>query len=325
MNISLLCQNSYTGIIYDATTLVKEIQYTTDLSGQPGKLTFTLEEDPNAILELSSGSFVQFTVSGQGIFMGRIFSRSTDESGAFKITAYDQMRYLKNEESMVTEDMTASQIFEKICANASIPGRVLTSARHILPPVYHNKKSLYGILEESIQNTNIAERKQYFIRDDFGTLVFTELGQNRTNLVITERSMLMNYQYEASIDKETFNIVKIVRDNEDTMKRETWIEFDSGNQVRWGKLQRLEKAEKEQNEAQIRELAANILKARNRESKTLKISVLGSAAENAYLLTAGFGFILQIQKLGISQDVWITAATHTFEKDYHTLALEVFI
>lgn len=327
MTYEMLCQNALTGIVYDITTLAGNIQYQTQLGGQPGKLTFSTEQDPNNLLELVCGSIVTFSVDGEGIFYGYIFTMGTDATGVYKITCFDQMRYLKNEEVYTTSGMTADQIFLRVCKdNFPItppnPSRykVITPSKFIVPEYFHDKKTLYSIIEYGIQRANIAETKQYFIKDKFGILLFTELEQEKTNLIIGERSLLTSYQYEISIDKNTYNTVKIVRDNETTGKRDVWIKFDSGKQKQWGKLQMVEKADKSLNEAQIRELADNLIKLRNRETKTMKLTALGDTR-----MVAGSGFMYELAKLNINQYMWITSATHTYEKDYHTMSLEVFI
>ena len=318
----LYVQNSLTGTVYDIGTLAGTITHATYINGQPGKLSVTLLQDPNGILELVTGSILTFIVNDEGIFYGYIFELSTTEKGEYKITAYDQMRYLKNEETYLTSEMTASDIFLMICAdNLQISKyEVVTPSSYISPDYDHVGKTLYEVAEYAIQYSNIYEEKQYFIKDKFGTLQFTELGQEKTNLILGDSSLVTSYDYKLSIDKETYNRVKIYRDNEEAGKRDVWIVFDSETEKQWGKLQMLEKASDDYNEAQIRQLAENYLKLYNRETKTLKINAFGIPQ-----LIAGSGFTLQLERLGITQDFWIESATHTYSKDNHMMALEVSI
>lgn len=320
MTNELYCQNTDNGTLFDITTLAGNIQYTTDLSGQPGKLTFSLQEDPNGVLQIVVGSVIGFKVDNNIVFYGYVFTMGTDATGIYKITAYDQMRYLKNEETMYTGNMSASAIFTKISADTGLNSKVVTPTSWVVPEYYHEKKSLYNILNYAIMSTNINDGKYHFIKDDGGTLLFTELGEYKTNIVIGDKSLLSSYQYEISIDKDTYNGVKVIRDNEETGMRDVWIEFDSENQRRWGKLQKLVQAGEELNEAQIKELAANWLSLKNRETKTMKISALGVRE-----LVAGSGFLLRIDKLDIKEYMWITSATHDYSKDYHVMSLDVFI
>ena len=327
MGYSLLCQNSATGAVYDATTLATNISHQTTLDGQPGKLSFTLQDDPKNILQLTCGSIVSFTVDGTGVFYGYIFTMSVSEDGLNKVTAYDQMRYLKNQELYITADMTASQIFERVCADSfpvvppALPRyKVITPSTYVVPTYNHEKSTLYSVIEYGMQRANIAEQKQYFLKDKFGTLLFTELAQEKTNIVLGDKSLLTGYQYEVSIDKNTYNTVKVFRANEATGRWESWIQQDPSTRNLWGTLQMVQEADSSYNEAQIRELANNIWRLRNRETKTMKVNALGVPG-----LDAGSGFMLSLNDLDLNQFMWITSATHNYERDYHSMQLSVFI
>ena len=176
------------------------------------------------------------------------------------------------------------------------------------------------MIERSMSESTIIDKVQYFVRDDFGVLVFTDLSQYKTNIIIGDNSLLTSYQYEISTDKDTYNTVKIVRNNDDAGSREAWIKFDSNNQRQWGKLQLFIEANKEDNEGKINELAAGVLALKNRQTKTMKLTVLGDLR-----LFAGAGFLLKLSSLEINQFMWITSAVHSFDVDNYTCSLEVAI
>jgi len=334
MIYEMLCQNSITGIVYDITTLCSGISYQTTLGGQPGKLTFSVLEDPGNVLEMVCGSIISFIVDGTGVFFGYIFEMDTDESGSYKITAYDQMYYLKNEEIYITSNETASDIFIRVCRDVFpstthegqvinvLNYEVVTLSSFIVPAYNHEDKTLYEIIEHGINQTNVYENMQnyYFIKDKFGTLQFTSLTNELTNLVIGDGSLLTGYHYKISIDKNTYNTIKIYRVNEKKGKWESWIQQDPSTQRQWGKLQMVEKVDSDLNEAEIRELANNYFKLYNRESKTMKLTALGYKE-----IVAGSGFLFSLEKLNINQYMWVTSATHNFEESYHTMTLDVFI
>ena len=309
--------------VFDITELVSGIQYTTDLKGQPGKLTFNLEQDPKGEITMTNGSLIKLYVNGKGIFFGYVFTMGTDATGIYKITAYDQMRYLKNEDSMYIEGITASQMFSLICTQHELRHRVVTPTTFIVPEYNFEGKQLYAMLEHGIQHTNVSydqRNRHHFIRDDFGTLLFTDLTQYMTNLAIGDESLLTSYQYEISIDKDTYNTIKVTRDNESTGKRDVWMTVDSNNIKRWGRLQKVTKADKSWNEAMIQKLAFDLIRLHDSESQTMKLNALGVMD-----IVAGTMFTLQLKKLNINQMMWVTSATHTFDSDFHTMALDVYI
>ena len=255
-----------------------------------------------------------------GIFYGYVFTIGTDGTSTYKLTAYDQMRYLKNEEVYVTQGLTSSQIFEKVCYDNQLRYKVKVPSAYIPSDFLHDKKSLYEIINRGRKMANIYENKQYYITDEFGTLTWSELGSEKTNLILGESSLITDYRYERSIDKETYNQIKMYRENSDTGKRDIWIAKDSDNIKRWGKLQLLQKADDNDTPAMIQETIQNYLKLKNREVKTLKLNAIGVNE-----LVAGRGFKFILDRENIRQDMWIVNSTHKYDKDNHTMELEVYI
>lgn len=320
MKIEVYVQESGTGQVYDISSLCREIQHETFLDGQPGKLTTSTEKDINIVLRLTNGSRMSVIIDGVGIFFGYVFEIETSEESSYKILAYDQLRYLKNSEYYITKNQTASQIFEMICKEWQLKYNIKYAPKFVCPLFNHEDKTLSSIIDYGIKQTLINENKKCFIRDDFGVIVFSELQQEKTDLIIGEKSLLTNYTHKKSIDTDTFNEVKLVRDNEETGKRDVWIVFDSNNQKRWGKLRLLQKADKNLNEAEVAELANNLLKLKNKETKSLKLTTIGDKR-----LKVGMGFVLYIERLEIKQYVWITTIAHTYTNDFHNMVIEVFI
>jgi hypothetical protein len=320
LDIQVIIQNSNTGLVFDISTLCSSIQYETFLKSQPGKCTMLIQKDPNEILQISNGSKINITVDGVGIFFGYVFTLGTDATETYKLLAYDSLRYLKSEEVYVTRDMSSSEIFSMVCTEASLPFKVSQSTSYVCPTYLHDKKSRYTIIEWANQLSLINENLYCFIRDDFGVINYTELQQEKTDIVIGDASLLTDYQYEISIDDDTYNEVKVVRENESTGKRDVWIVEDSGNKKRWGNLRLLVEAPKELNEAQIVELANNTLKLKNRETKTMKLNAIGDKR-----IKVGSGFILKLEKLNLMEYMWVTNITHSYTKDFHFMTMEVFI
>ena len=321
MKYELYCQNSVTGTLYDITDLAGTITHTTHIDGQPGKLTFDLLNDPEGVLEIACGSIVTFSADDTDLFYGYVFTIDGDELGNFKITAYDQLRYLKNQEVYTTNGMTASEIFDRVCKD-NLPNsryEVVTPSTFVVADYYHVGRTLYQIIEYGIAETrdNVPD-KLYLVRDSFGVMQFTERDMLRTNVILGEKSLLSHYNRTVSIDDDTYNYVKIYRDDKNVGNRGVWLESDPMTEKYWGKLQLFERAPKDSNEAQIRELAQSLLKKHNRESQTARLDAVGHVE-----LQAGSGFLLQIDALGLDQEMYVESAIHTYGTDHHTMSLEV--
>lgn len=318
MKLEMYLQNSNTGNIYNISDIAEEVTVQTQLNGEAGKLTCILEKDPNNLLQIANGSIISFIVDGTGFFFGYIFKYGTDAGGSYKITAYDQLRYLKNNDVRVTSNTTASNIFVKVCQDYNLKYKVKVPTSYVPEPYLHNNKTLYAIVKRGMDLASIYDKKQYFIKDEFGVLTWSELSEEKTNIQLGGGSLLTDYNYEKSIDNDVYNQIKFYRNNDATGKRDIWVVKDSNNIKRWGILQYLKKADDKENEAKIREEANNYLKAKNREVETLKLMANGDIN-----CTVGRGIKFVLERENINKWMWIKSASHVFTKYSHTMELGV--
>lgn len=318
MNIEFYLQNSETGTVYDISNIAEQVQVNQSLDGNAGKLTCILQKDPNNVLKLSNGSIVSFIVDKVGFFFGYVFKIGTDADENYKITCYDQMRYLKNKDVYTTKNLTASNIFAKVCQDYDLKYEIKIPSYYIPEPYIHSDKTLYQIINRGRELANINEKAQYFVVDRFGTLTWSEFSYEKTNIQLGDSSLMTSFTYEKSIDDDTYNQIKLYRDNENTGKRDVWLVKDNDNIKKWGTLQFLKKADDDVNAVQIRQTAENYLKVKNRETEKLKIQ-----AEGILDLTAGRGIKFVLGRENIDRWMWITSCTHTFTKYSHIMDLEV--
>lgn len=321
MTLELLVQDSETGRINEISELVDTITWSTYLVDQPGKLTFSFL-DGEAKLQVPEGSRVSFKVNGQGVFFGFVFKTELTQEEMIAVTAYDQMRYLKNKDTYVISGMTASQLFSKACADFKLKHRVLDQSDYVLPSSVEDNKAIMEMIQRGINLTLVNKGLWYIVRDNFGTLEFSALNRLKTNVVIGDASSLESYSFTSSIDDDTFTQVKLTKENKDTSKREVYIVKDSSTIAKWGTLQYFEKMDENANAAQIQQRADMILRLKNRKTKSLKLSnVLGDVR-----VFAGSGVVLSIQKLAnkgvdLNKYFMVTEATHSFQNDLHTMSL----
>lgn len=321
MNIEAIVQDSKSGVAYDISELITDAVWETTLTNQPGKLTFNYIDDNK--VTISEGSPISFKVDGKGVFFGYIFKRGKKKDEKVPVTAYDQMRYLKNKDTYVLSNLTASQIFTKICSDFKLSFEVVDSSSYIVSPRVNDNKTLFEIIQYGIDETLINTGNWYMIRDNFGKLQFININSMKTDLFIGDESLLIDFDYESSIDDDTYNQVKLIKENKETKKREIYIVKDSNTIKQWGLLQYFEKMDENANTAQIRTRAEMILKLKNRVTKKLKLDCLGDLR-----VTAGSGIVLGISDLqkegvAINQYFMVTSCSHTFQNDLHTMQLEV--
>lgn len=321
MQIEMIVQNTNTSKAYDVSDLISDIEINQEIQDNPGKLTFTLNNLFNEDY-INEGSPVSLKINNNNIFFGYIFKLSKNEKKVLKITAYDQLRYLKFKDTYVLKAMTCNQIFSKICSDYNITHRVKYSSNHVLPAKIEDNKNLAEIIQYAFDKTFIDTGDWFFMRDNFGTLEFLNVWEERTTLAIGDESLLNNYEYESSIDDETYNQVKLVKENKKTKKREIYIVKDSKNINKWGILQYFDKVDEKMNSAQIGERAEMILKRYNKPKKSLKLECLGD-----FRIKAGCGVVLLISNLKndvpYNKYVIVRSVSHKISNNMHTMNLEV--
>ena len=162
------------------------------------------------------------------------------------------------------------------------------------------------------------------MRDNFGTLELLNIKNQLTNLVIGDESLLIDYDFETSIDGDTYNQIKLVKENKKSKKREIHIVKDSSTIKKWGKLQQFETVDEKMNDAQIKQKAEMLLKKYNKPEKTLSLDCIGD-----FRVKVGCGVYLMIKDLEndvpYKKDVLVTKVNHSFKNNEHKMSLEVKI
>lgn len=340
---------------FDVSSLAHDMTYTSSLMGQPGKLTMTLEKDPNGILTMTVGDKVLFLdEDGSRVFSGKIFTLGTDRSDSYSVTAYDQMRYLQNHDYINLdgeENKSLQDIFVKICTQGGFTYQIKTPCMEPLEPHLFIDQSYFEILQYCIEQTNLKTNRQYFVRDRGGILELNEITANfgkvdnspnipqmpslnvegplgdfmGSPLIIGDGSLLTDYRYEVDIDKETCTEVYLMEsiknssvnsDKEKTDKKLVYAQISADKAAKWGRLRKIINIKEQQSEEKLKEYAMLELEVYAKSSKTMRLEALG------YPLYAGDGFKLMLDKLGLNISMYVMAVTHTYG-DIHTMSLDV--
>lgn len=321
MNIEVIVQNMNDGKMYDISNIVQDVDFDTEMEETPGKMTFDFININSDIAYISEGSPISLKIDNVNVFWGYVF-KIGKKRGKVSLTAYDQLRYFKNKDTYVFSNLSCEGIFKRVCNDKQIKHKVVNGSSHVLPERVNDSKTYAEMIQYSFDKTLVDKGLWYFMRDNFGTLEMLEVSKQQTNLVIGDESLLLDYDYESSIDDETYNQVKLVKDNKETKKREVYIVKDSNNIKRWGLLQLYEKVDEKANSAQIKETAEQKLKHHNKPKKTLKLDCLGDLR-----VKVGCGVFLAIKDLEKDvpylKDVIVTKVSHSFANCSHKMSIEV--
>lgn len=322
-SLELIVQSSEDGTIYDLSNISKSISTSKPIDSSAGKCSFSIDTNKQKI-RIPMGSTVSLTVTEQGKKKGKFFGYvfSTEPKGnEVNVTAYDQLRYLKNNETYVLTGTTMERIIKLIGNDFGLRLGTIEGVGYILPERVEDNKALGDIIQRAIDFTLQGTGRQFIIRDEFGYLCCRDVSKLVTNLVVGDVSLLKDYSYKESIDSNVYNSVKLYKDNKDSGKREIYVIYDSNNIKRWGKLQFYQSVDENITDAQAREKAQQYLKLYNRVNRTLSLK-----CEGVIDLEPGSGIYLQITDIpGVvfTQAALITKIDDNYENGNHTMDLEV--
>lgn len=312
MSAELLIQNGSDVFI----PVVEEgIEWSTERAGSPGKLTFKVHMDN--ILNITEGNAVRLKWDGKNIFYGFIFSKKRDKEKIYTITAYDQLRYLKNKETYVYENKTASEVIQMICDDFGMQTGSIEDTGFKIASRVEDSQTLFDIIQNALDLTLTNMKYMYVMYDDFGKLTLKGLDNMVVDVLIDEETG-QNFDYQSSIDENTYNRVKLIYDNEDTGQRDVYIAQDSNHMNEWGILQYYDSLSKGEN-GQAK--ADALLELYNQ--KTRKLTIKDAFGDCRVRAGSMVGVIMDLDDVKLKNYMLVETCKHTFKLDEHTMELKL--
>lgn len=310
MEIELLIQNGNT--VYAPVTQ-DEIVWTTERKSSPGKLEFKVLKDN--IINYEEGNPIRFKVNGNKVFYGFVFTKKREKDKIIKTTAYDQLRYLKNKSSYVYVDKRADELVRMIANDFQLNVGTLENTNYKIAKKSESNQALFDIILNALDETIQYKKEMYVLYDDFGQICLKNLERMKVGLIIDEETA-QNFDYQSSIDTDTYNKVKLVYDNEKTGKREVYIAQDTSNMNKWGVLQYFDTIDEKTNGAVK---AKTLLNLYNQKTRNLEIkNAIGD------IRVRGGSLIIVNLDLGdvkLQNFMLVEKAKHTFKNGEHFMDL----
>lgn len=298
--------------------VVEGIEWTTKRKDTPGVLTFKVISDD--ILDLSEGSVVHLREDGVGIFFGFVFKQQRSKERIVTVTAYDQLRYLRNKDTIVYEGKTADQFLRMIAADYRLNVGVLEDTGFVIGSRVEEDLSLFEMVQNALDLTLTNTGEMFVLYDDFGKLALKRLssmivGQPGAYLMIDEATG-EDFGYTSSIDDATYDRIKLTYDNEATGLREVYIAQDGANINRWGILQYLDTISKGEN-GQAK--ADALLKLYNKKTRSLKLTnVLG---DNRVRAGSMIVVNLNLGDMKLRNFMLVESCRHVYKESMHWMDL----
>lgn len=310
------------GTMWDLSEVVTSVKWKTTRIGKASSLGFTYIKGgvfESSEFVINNGDIVRCIVDDANMFYGYVFSVETGKDEDVSVTCYDQTRYLMNTDTYVLANVTATDVLKRIASDFGLKTGTLADTGYVIPTLSEDGQKLMDIICKSLTLTLINTGRNYVLFDDFGELTIRNIESTLADFYIGTGSLLTDYSYKQSIDDDTYNRIKLYKENKESGKREVHIAQDSNNIAKWGLLQLYQSVDEDMNDAQIRELLDQFAVLKNKESKTLKIEAIGNVQ-----LRAGSYISLVIPELDINQPFLIDECSHDFKgSSDHTMSLEL--
>jgi hypothetical protein len=291
------------------------ITWETTRKGVPGKLTFSVLKDE--ALKFEEGNAIRFKKDGKNIFYGFVFTKKRSKDGLINVTAYDQLRYLKNKDTYVYTNKTAAEFIKMVAHDFRLNTGTIEDTGFKIASRVEDNKTLFDMFQNALDLTMDNTKKMYILYDNFGKLTLRNIEKMKLDVLIDEETG-ENFEYTSSIDSNTYNKIKLIYENEKAGKREIYIAQDSNNINKWGVLQHFEKI-KETTNGKLK--ADVLLSLYNRKTRNLSIK---KAFGNIYVRGGNMVVVrLNLDDLKVLNYMIIDSVKHTFNENEHFMDLKL--
>lgn len=299
------------GTIY-VPPAAEEIRVQSERMLSPDSMEFRFVDTGITIAE---GDPVRFKDGEYGVFYGFIFKIRRDRGNLVQVTAYDQIRYLKNKDFISYRDKTAGEVVSMLADGYGMrKGKIADTGWKIAYRVEDNKTLLDVIgtaLDLTLQNTGDL----YLFYDSFGALTLSHLGDMYVPIVIDEETG-QNYTYESSIDSDTYNCVKLIYNNEKTGGKEIFTSQDNAKIDEWGILQYVDTLKEGEN-GQAKADALLQLYHKPTKTLTIKDACGDSRVRGGSLVVVN----LDLGERKLENLMLVEKCTHRYGESKHTMDL----
>ena len=296
--------------------VVKEgARLTLERKGTPGKLEFTVVKGPG--LNFAEGDPVKLTVNGTAMFYGFVFKKKRDKGGTIDVVAYDQLRYLKNKDTITEEGLKASDLLKRIATDFRLNLGTVEDTGYTLETIVEENQTLFDMIQSALDETLMNTKQLYVLYDDAGKLTLKNINTMKLNLLIDEETG-ENFSYESSIDEQTYNKIKLAYNDEKTGKRELFIAQDGAKMNQWGVLQYFEEVQTKTG-ASVK--ADALLKLY--DQKTRKLTIQNAFGDVRVRAGSAVVVALNLGDIVTNNYMVVNKVTHTFKGNEHMMALDL--
>lgn len=312
MAVELLIQNGskiYYPVVEEGAKL------TWERKGTPGRLDFTVVKD--GIINFQEGNPVKLIVDGTPMFYGFVFTKKRDKGNTIDVTAFDQLRYLKNKDTITEEGLKASDLLKRLATDFRLNLGTVEDTGYTMETVVEENQTLFDMIQNALDETLLNTKQLYVLYDDVGKLTLKNINSMKVGLLIDAETG-ENFSYESSIDVQTYNKIKLAFNNEETGKRELYVVQDGDKMNQWGVLQYFEQIQTATGAAAKAEALLKLY-----DQKTRKLTIKNAFGDIRVRAGTAVMVSLNLGDIIANQFMVVEKVTHTFSGSKHMMELNL--
>ena len=283
----------------------------------PAVLRFTVLKD--GIINFQEGNPVSFRYNGNNIFLGYVFKKSRKDNSLIEVTAYDQIRYLKNKDTLSYSNKTYSELLVMIANDYGLAVGSVENTTYKIPNRIE-ECTLIDMLGNASDETILHTGRMYVLYDDYGKLTLKDVNSMKLPLYIDEESA-QDFDYTSSIDENVYNRVRAAIDNDQTGVREVYTFNDEAHESEWGILQHYENLGTEGSVTDLKAKAQALLSYYNKKNRSLKVN--GCFGDIRVRGGSSVVIKLNIGDLNLSNYMLVEEVKHTWKDGEYSMDLSL--
>jgi hypothetical protein len=201
----------------------------------------------------------------------------------------------------------------QLCTEFGVDLGNVVDTKYVIPKLVLRDMTLWNMITTALTVTRKQTGRRYFVYAKGGLLNLAERKDRKATYLIESTSNLITASYTQSIE-DLRNQVRVIG-GKDTAPI-TAAASDSASAARYGIMQHLENADSEATQAEIRQLADQLLKELNVIDDEASITALGY--DDTY---AGVSVYVYDAMTEIVGNYYVSSDTHTYSNGMHTMAL----
>ena len=161
------------------------------------------------ICGLSTPEAVATAVEAGADYIGFVFTKSRKaNSVTIDVVAYDQLRYLKNKDTITEEGLKASDLLKRLAADFRLNLGSVEDTGYTLETIVEEDSTLFDMIQNALDETLMNTGQLFCLYDDAGKLTLKNINSMKLNLLIDEETG-ETFDYSSSIDEQTYNKIKL--------------------------------------------------------------------------------------------------------------------